>query len=78
MNELWWAAQWPILIGGLLVAFAGILYLGPNVDHPRWQFLTPGSVVAVLIWLAHRACSRSTSATSARTTRPGGRSPRSW
>jgi len=52
VNVLWWAAQWPILIGGLLVAFAGILYLGPNVDHPRWQFLTPGAVVAVLIWLA--------------------------
>jgi len=52
VNDLWWAAEWPILIGGLLVAFAGILYLGPNVDHPRWQFLTPGSVIAVLIWLA--------------------------
>ncbi len=52
VNDLWWAAQWPILIAGLLLAFAGILYLGPNVDHPRWQFLTPGSVVAVLIWLA--------------------------
>jgi membrane protein len=37
---VWWAAQWPLLIGGLLVAFAGILYLGPNVDHPRWRFLT--------------------------------------
>ena len=42
MSDLWWAAQWPILIAGLLLAFAGILYLGPNVDHPRWQFLTLG------------------------------------
>src|ERR687887_2194963 len=49
---VWWAAQWPLLIGGLLFAFAGILYLGPNVDHPQWRFLTFGSVVAVLIWLA--------------------------
>jgi membrane protein len=51
VNDLWWAAQWPILIGGLLIANAGVLYLGPNFDHPRWQFLTPGSVVAVVIWL---------------------------
>jgi membrane protein len=49
---MWWAAQWPLLIGGLFVAFAGILYLGPNVDHPRWRFLTPGALLAVLIWLA--------------------------
>jgi membrane protein len=48
---IWWAAQWPLLIGALLVVFAGILYLGPNVDHPRWKFLTFGSVVAVAIWL---------------------------
>jgi membrane protein len=52
VDAIWWAAQWPILIGGLLLAFAGVLYLGPNVDHPRWRFLTFGSVVAVLIWLA--------------------------
>jgi membrane protein len=49
---VWWAAQWPLLIGGLLFAFAGILYLGPNVEHPRWRFLTFGSGFAVVIWLA--------------------------
>lgn len=49
---LWWTAQWPILLAGLIVVFACILYLGPNVDHPRWRFLTPGSVVAVVVWLA--------------------------
>ena len=37
---LWWTAQWPILVLGLLLAFATILYLGPDVDHPRWSFLT--------------------------------------
>jgi membrane protein len=48
---LWWTAQWPILILGLLLAFATILYLGPNVDHPRWRFLTFGTTLAVVIWL---------------------------
>jgi membrane protein len=52
VSWLWWAAQWPILVGGLLVAFAGIYYLGPNVDHPRWQFLTFGAVFGVISWLA--------------------------
>jgi len=48
---VWWVAQWPILIGGLLLAFAIIYYLGPNIEHPRWQFLSFGSVFAVLVWL---------------------------
>jgi membrane protein len=47
----WWILQWPILVGGLLIAFAGILYAGPNVDHPRWRFLSFGAVLAVIIWL---------------------------
>jgi membrane protein len=49
---IWWAAQWPVLLGGLLLAFAAVLFLGPNVEHPQWRFLTFGAVVAVLVWLA--------------------------
>jgi membrane protein len=48
---LWWIAQWPILIGALLLLFATVLYLAPNVEHPRWHFVTPGSVFAVVVWL---------------------------
>jgi membrane protein len=50
LNWLWWVAQWPILLGGLLVAFAALLYLGPDVDQPRWEWLTPGSFVAAFLW----------------------------
>jgi membrane protein len=49
---IWWIAQWPILVGGLLAAFATLLYLGPDVEQPRWQFLAPGSVLAAFMWLA--------------------------
>jgi membrane protein len=48
----WWVGQWPILVVALLVAFAAVLYLGPDVDQPRWQLVTPGSLVAVAAWLA--------------------------
>jgi membrane protein len=48
---IWWTLQWPVLIGGLLLAFAGLLYLGPNVDHPKFRFITPGSFFAVVVWL---------------------------
>lgn len=49
---IWWVAQWPLLVVGLFVAFAGIYYLGPDVKHPRWSFLSFGSVFGILAWLA--------------------------
>ena len=51
VNWVWWTAQWPILILGLLAAFATILWLAPDVQPSRWTFVTPGAVVAVVIWL---------------------------
>ena len=51
LNYVWWTAQWPILIAGLLASFATLLWLGPDVEQPRWQFLTVGSAIAVGIWL---------------------------
>ncbi len=47
LKYVWWSAQWPILIAGLLASFATLLWLGPDVEHPRWQFLTIGSAIAV-------------------------------
>lgn len=48
---VWWTAQWPVLVFGLLFAFAAVLYLGPNVDHRRWRFVTFGTAISVLVWL---------------------------
>jgi membrane protein len=50
-KAIWWVAQWPILLAGLIAAFSTLLYLGPNVDHPRWRFLTFGTVISVAAWL---------------------------
>jgi membrane protein len=51
----WYIAEWPLLIAGLMVAFAGLMYLAPNVEHPRWKFLTFGAVFAIVIWLVASA-----------------------
>src|SRR5207237_9255234 len=32
--------------------FAQFLDLGPDVAHPRWRFITSGSVFAAAVWLA--------------------------
>ena len=51
VEVVWWASQWPILIGGLLLANAVVYYLGPNVEHRKWRFVTFGSLFAVAVWL---------------------------
>ena len=49
---IWWIAEWPTLVVGLLAAFATLLYLGPDVAHPHWRLITPGSLFAAAVWLA--------------------------
>ena len=51
VEAVWWAVQWPILLVGLLLANAVVYYLGPNVEHPKWRFVTFGSLFAVAVWL---------------------------
>src|SRR5437773_373325 len=48
---VWWVAQWPILIGVLLLVFATVLYLAPNVEQ-RFRLISPGAVVAAIVWIA--------------------------
>jgi membrane protein len=38
-----------------LAAFAIVLYLAPNVSPPKWSFISPGAVFAVVVWLAASA-----------------------
>lgn len=48
----WLLGQWPILVVGLLLAFGAVLFLGPDVEHARWRFLSLGAGLAVALWLA--------------------------
>jgi membrane protein len=51
----WDIAKWPVLV--LLVAFmiALLYYATPNVRHPKFQWVSPGSLVAVLLWIVASA-----------------------
>lgn len=56
---IWWTAQWPILIAALLLSVAAILRLGPAAGPdlgereppPGWRLMTPGTMLAVIVWL---------------------------
>lgn len=47
----WTVFQWPIVLVFLLLAFSLIYYWAPDVKDQNWKFVTPGSVVAVFLWL---------------------------
>jgi membrane protein len=50
---IWWIAEWPILVAGLVVAFSALLDIGPEHQHVRVRRLvTAGSVLAAVVWLA--------------------------
>lgn len=40
--------RWLLIAGGLLIGFATIFYLGPNVRQ-KFRWISPGSVVAVIL-----------------------------
>lgn len=47
----WKIAQWPLALGLILLAFAITYYFAPNVPNRRWHWVTPGSIVGVILWL---------------------------
>ena len=44
-------ARWPLLLLGLGVALAVLYRYGPSRDEPRWSWISPGAIVAALVWL---------------------------
>lgn len=51
-NVMWKIVQWPIAIFFLLLSYSLIYYFGPDVEFPKWHWVTPGSGVGVFLWLA--------------------------
>lgn len=48
---LWQIAQWPILLLFALLAFALIYYFTPNLEHQKWYWITPGSILGLAMWI---------------------------
>ncbi len=44
-------AKWPVLIAIVSLMFAILYYAAPNVKHPKFRWVSPGGVVAVIIWI---------------------------
>jgi membrane protein len=48
----WNVARWPLAFTVVLLLFALIYYLGPDHEVRSWRWISPGSLVGSLMWLA--------------------------
>ena len=47
----WDIAKWPVLLVVVAFIFAVLYWASPNVRHPGFRWLTPGGVLAVVVWV---------------------------
>lgn len=48
---LWTWLRWPVIVFLMMLVVAVLYYVTPDVEQ-RFRFITPGSVVAVIVWIA--------------------------
>jgi membrane protein len=48
---LWNVARWVGTLLALTTLFALFYYLGPNRENPSWKWVSPGGLLATLIWI---------------------------
>ncbi len=48
---VWDIAKWPVLVVIVSLMFAILYWASPNVKQPGFRWLSPGRLVAVVVWL---------------------------
>jgi len=44
-------AKWPVIAVIFMLMLAFLYYAAPNVKHPKFQWVSPGGIVAVVLWV---------------------------
>jgi membrane protein len=52
---IWKIAQYAIALFFVVLAFAVLYHYGPDIEDQKWYWITPGSVIGVLLWVAASA-----------------------
>jgi membrane protein len=49
--SIWDIAKWPVLLFVVIVMFAVLFYAAPNVKLAGFRWVTPGALLALVVWL---------------------------
>jgi membrane protein len=52
---VWDIAKWPVLVLIVSFMFAILYWAAPNVKHPKFRWVSPGGVLAVIVWIVASA-----------------------
>jgi len=47
----WSYGKWPVMLIVIMGMFAALYWVAPNVKHPHFRWVSPGGIVAVLLWI---------------------------
>ncbi|SFR20107.1 membrane protein [Lentzea waywayandensis] len=47
---VWDVVKWPVILLLVSLAFAVLYWAAPNVRQPGWRWITPGSLLAIVLW----------------------------
>jgi membrane protein len=48
---IWNIVKWPVLLVVVSLMFSLLYAVAPNVKQPKFRWITPGGVIAVIVWL---------------------------
>jgi membrane protein len=52
---VWDIAKWPVLLVLVSLMFAILYWASPNVKHPKFRWVSPGGLLAVVVWIVASA-----------------------
>lgn len=52
---VWEIAKWPVMLAVVVLMFAVLYHVTPNVKLPGFKWVTPGAVLAIVVWLVASA-----------------------
>src|SRR5206468_9712624 len=52
---VWDIAKWPVIIVIVALMFAILYWAAPNVKHPKFNWVSPGGIAGLVLWIVASA-----------------------
>ncbi len=49
--QVWSIAKWPVMVLAVMIIVAILYYATPNVQQPKFRWISVGAVVAIVLWM---------------------------